>query len=76
MLVSAIVTTGANEDTIKYDNAEKSYLISVKAQPIDGRANKAVAETLATYFDVPKSTVVLKRGATSRYKFFQIQDLI
>lgn len=46
--------------------------LRVCAAPEKGKATKAAAKVLAAFFDVPKSAVVLKAGATSRHKRFEI----
>ncbi len=48
------------------------YEVSVTCPPEDGKANEAVIEELAGYFDVAKSNVRLVSGATSRMKQFEI----
>ena len=48
------------------------YIVSVKAQPIDGKANDAAHQLLAQYFNIAPSNVVLVRGQTSKYKVFDI----
>jgi hypothetical protein len=40
--------------------------IAVQAQPVQGRANSALAGFLAEMFDLPRNAVVLKSGALSR----------
>jgi uncharacterized protein len=51
-----------------------SLLVGVREPAIDGKANKAVVGVLANHFEVSKSCVVLKSGATSRYKVFVIDS--
>jgi uncharacterized protein (TIGR00251 family) len=51
-----------------------SYLARVKAPPVDGKANAAVAVLIAARFGVPKSKVVIKSGASGRQKLVQIAD--
>ncbi|RMI31953.1 DUF167 domain-containing protein [Nocardia stercoris] len=46
----------------------------VRAPAVEGKANKAACELLAAHFGVPKSTVRLTAGATSRFKRFEIDD--
>jgi uncharacterized protein (TIGR00251 family) len=46
--------------------------IYVNQPPLEGKANKAVAESLAEYFKISKSKVVLVRGEKSKQKFFNI----
>ena len=42
--------------------------VRIRCAPVDGKANKELAETLADAFGVPKSSVVFKSGETSRTK--------
>jgi len=62
-------------------NAKKTFLvqitnealhISVKAKPQDGAANRELIEFLAILFKLPKSSIVLHRGDTSRHKSFRL----
>ena len=46
--------------------------IYTKAPAIEGRANLAAAKLLAKYFGVASSKVKLVRGATSKYKVFEV----
>ncbi len=46
--------------------------IYVNQPPLEGKANKAVIESLAEYFKVSKSRVVLIRGEKSKRKTFEI----
>lgn len=39
--------------------------------PTDGKANDAVIKMLARHFDVPKSSIKIIRGATSRDKVIE-----
>ena len=45
--------------------------VRVTAPPIDGRANDAVVVLLAEVFGVPRSSIELVSGATSRTKLFR-----
>jgi len=46
--------------------------IWVKEKPHKGKANYAVREALAEYFNIPKSRVTLISGETSKTKLFEI----
>ncbi|MBI5530439.1 MAG: DUF167 domain-containing protein [Candidatus Doudnabacteria bacterium] len=46
--------------------------IYVNQPPLEGKANKAVTESLAEHFKVSKSRVVLVRGEKSKKKTFEI----
>jgi hypothetical protein len=47
--------------------------IKVKAAPIDDKANQECCKLLAELFEVPKSSVEILRGRSSRYKLIRIQ---
>ena len=42
--------------------------VRVRSAPVDGKANKELAETLASAVGIPKSAVAIKGGETSRTK--------
>lgn len=58
------------EEVVKND--DDTLTVYVKAPAIDGRANAAAIKLLAKYFGVASSKVKLVRGATSKYKIFEI----
>ena len=45
--------------------------VHTTAAPADGDANAAVIKLLARHFDVPKSTIRIVRGTTSRDKVIE-----
>ncbi len=50
-----------------------SIKIKIKAPPVDGAANEEVIRFLADFCGVPKKTVHLLHGETSRYKLVEIE---
>lgn len=52
------------------------YIIYTKTPAIEGRANAAAIKLLAKYFGVPQSQVKLVRGATSKHKVFNIDNIV
>lgn len=56
--------------------SDGTYIIYTKAPAIEGRANAAAIKLLAKYFGVPQSGVKLVRGATSRRKVFNIDNIV
>ncbi len=42
--------------------------IKITAQPIDGKANKAVIEFLSKHFKIPKTSIKIVKGETSKEK--------
>ncbi len=67
------VKVKANAKTEKVERVgDGTFLVQVKEKPQDGRANYAVREAMADYFNISKSRVVLVRGDTSKNKIFEI----
>ena len=58
------------EEVVK--NNDDTLTVYVKAPAIEGRANAAAIKLLAKHFEVTPSKVKLVRGATSKYKIFEI----
>ncbi len=52
-----------------------TWKIRLAAPAIDGRANAALIACLAKLLDVPRGTVTLTTGATSRSKRIRIDNL-
>lgn len=46
--------------------------VYVSEPPLEGKANRAVTEALAKYFDTSKSKVLLVSGETSKNKVIEI----
>jgi uncharacterized protein len=53
--------------------SEKEYRVWVKSPPREGKANQAMINVLARYFNRPKQAIVLWKGATSRKKVVEIR---
>lgn len=58
------------EEVVKNDDG--TLMVYIKAPAIEGRANAAAIKLLAKHFKVASSKVKLVRGATSKYKIFEI----
>lgn len=54
--------------------ADGTWSARVKAPPVDGRANAELIALVAKRFDVPKSRVSVKSGASGRLKRVRIDD--
>lgn len=46
--------------------------LALTAPPVDGRANDAVIEFFADFFEIPRSSVTITSGKTSRLKVIHI----
>ena len=67
---SVLVKPGSSQEkVIKTDESE--MIVYIRAKAHDGEANEALIKTLAKYFDVPKTSLRIVRGATSRHKIIE-----
>lgn len=71
MLINVTVTPYARKNEV-IKKSEDRFQVLVKAKPIKGMANMAVQEVLASYFNVPETSVKLIRGFKERNKVFSI----
>lgn len=49
--------------------------IKITAQPIDGKANKCLIEFISKKYKIPKSSIEIVRGKTSKEKTILIKNL-
>ena len=53
---------------------EEIYHVYTSSKPIDGEANKAIHEELATFCGLKKYQIRLVSGESTKYKKFEIQN--
>ena len=51
---------------------ETHFEVAVKEPPVEGRANQAVIQALADYFDLAPSRLEIVSGRTSRQKLIEV----
>ena len=56
------------------EQADGTWLARVTAPPVDGKANAALVALVARHFDVGRSRVSIRRGASARIKTIEILD--
>ena len=71
MKISIKVKLRARESRVKKID-DTHFEVYVKEAPIEGRANQAVANALAKYFEVAPSKIAIIHGHTSRQKCVEI----
>lgn len=57
-------------EIIKTDTETK---IKITAQPIDGKANKCLIEFLSKHFKIPKTSIQIVKGETSKEKTIRFE---
>ena len=73
MLIKIKVFPNAKEEEV-IKKSEDSFEIYVKAKPIMGLANKAVARLLSLHFEISESKIKLIKGFRERNKIFEINN--
>lgn len=75
MKVLVTVKPGSSQEKVAEEVLEDDFRILTiwtHARAHDGEANKKVIEILSDYYKVPKTSITLVRGATSKTKQFEI----
>jgi hypothetical protein len=73
MKISVKVKTNAHKHEVRLLE-DGTYSVSVIVPPIEGRANKAVIELLATHFRKPKRSFRILHGIASKSKLIEILE--
>lgn len=71
MKITVRVKAGCKEVKVE-KTGERQFTVRVKAPAKEGRANIAVIEALAEYFDRPKSAIEIIAGASCKNKILDI----
>ena len=66
VMVSFKISPNAKKNEIIKD--ESGIKIKITAQPVEGKANKALVEFLSKQFKIPKTSVQIVKGETSKEK--------
>ena len=71
MIIQVIVKPGSKNEAVTR-LPDGSLKVLVRERAIEGRANEAVREAIATYLKVSRSKIVLLRGLKSKIKQFEV----
>ncbi len=66
IIVNIKISPNAKKNEIIKDS--EIFKIKITAQPIDGKANKALIEFLSKNFKIPKTSIKILKGETSKEK--------
>jgi hypothetical protein len=69
------VTTRSSKNEVVGIGPEGVVKIRLSAAPVDGKANQALIELLAGFFDLPKSSVEIVSGLSSREKLVSLLNI-
>lgn len=71
MKISVDARPRSSKETV-VKNTDGSYKVYIKQSPVDSKANKALIEVLAEYFDVKKSSIKIITGHCKRKKIIEV----
>ncbi|MFV0485192.1 MAG: DUF167 domain-containing protein [Candidatus Saccharimonadales bacterium] len=72
--ISVTVKSNSKKGDLIITNPDKSLTVFLRARPVDGAANSALIVLLSKHFHVPKTTIKVLKGHTSRQKLITIDD--
>ena len=72
MRIFVTVKPNAKQEKIEKID-ENHFIVWVKEPPIKGKANQAIIEALANFFNMPKSAIQIISGFTSKQKTVEIK---
>lgn len=75
MKVTVRVKTGSKKGPLVQPALDGSLLVYVREPAIEGRANAAVEELLAEYYDVLKKNIQMIAGHKARIKHYEISGV-
>lgn len=71
MIYQITVKTGSKKGPL-VEKTGDNLTVFLREKPHDGEANAALIKLLADYFDIPKTSIVIKSGAKSHHKIIEI----
>jgi len=74
MKVIIIAHPNAKNPRIEKD-LEGTLHVYVNKPPLEGKANKAIIESLAKFFNTKKNNIMLLSGEKSKHKVFEVLTL-
>ena len=55
-------------------SADGTWIIRLKSQPVNGKANQELINLLAKHFQVSKKQITIKTGLSAKSKLIEIDD--
>jgi uncharacterized protein (TIGR00251 family) len=77
IIITVEVSAGSKQSIFPdgYNSWRKAFGISVKAPPMEGKANKAIIELIASQLHISKNAVTIISGHTASVKKIQITGI-
>lgn len=72
MIIKVKIKPNSKKGPLIEPQDDGSLLIFVRAVAADGQANKAVVELLSSHYNISKSKISIKKGASLKHKLIEI----
>lgn len=69
------VKAGSSTDALAWDPWRKRWVVSCRAPPTEGKANRAVAVMMADWLGLPRSSVRWTQAGSSRSKVLSADEI-
>jgi hypothetical protein len=74
MRVVQVKAKPSSRESSVEEQEDGTFLVKLKAQPIDGKANAELVALLAAHFKVSRASIKVKSGAGARIKLVSIEQ--
>lgn len=72
MKINVVIKPNSTKGPLVEKQADGSLIVYIREIAADGEANEALIKLLAKHYDVPKTSITIIRGHTSRHKLINI----
>lgn len=72
MRLTILVKPGSRQGSKILENPDGTYAVYLREKPHDGEANAALLELLSEHFKVPKTSIKILSGLSSRHKLVEL----
>lgn len=73
MILLVKVKPNAKKSSLE-QQPDGNWVAHVNAPPVDGKANERLIKIIAEHFDVPKSSISIQTGKSSKLKRIEVMD--
>lgn len=70
--IRVFVKPGSRKGDLVVTKTNGALIVYLRARPFGGAANTALVEVLSDHFDIPKTSIKIKRGVNSRIKLVSL----
>lgn len=76
MKYTTLIKPNSKKGPLVEKQVDGSLVVYIREPATEGKANNALIELLADFFDVPKTSIEILRGHKSRNKVIEVEGMI